>query len=305
VIASREAASWLAGWQGTRGVLRRRLVPDGAAAREALIEDVTWLHGFLARLAGAGFPAPRPLPCFAGRSWLMTGGRLWEAVSYIAGHEVGWDSQPPLPDIGGLLARYHAAARQIDMPVQRPAVIPLADVPAILLSAGLTGWCGDAERAGRIRELAGRLAADLHAHAGPARERLVVHGDFTSHNVIADGQPPQLAGVIDFQRAHVEVPIADIAYALWRSGRPRQDASCLDLNRVRLFVWGYSQTAGLTAAEAAALPVFLYGRGLQMIARRVREGGGCTGILAEVDWISAHAGAIADTAAAAAAQPPS
>jgi hypothetical protein len=50
VIASRETASRLAGWQGTRGVLRRRLVPDGAAAREALIKDVTWLHGFLARL---------------------------------------------------------------------------------------------------------------------------------------------------------------------------------------------------------------------------------------------------------------
>jgi hypothetical protein len=52
-IRPREGRAWLAGWQGTRGVLRWLPAPAPAAAAD-LTEDVTWLHGFLARLAGAG-----------------------------------------------------------------------------------------------------------------------------------------------------------------------------------------------------------------------------------------------------------
>jgi hypothetical protein len=80
-IRPREGRAWLVGWQGTRGVLRRLPVPVALAAD--LAEDVTWLHGFMTRLAGVGFPSPRPLPCFDGISWIMAGGWLWEVASGI------------------------------------------------------------------------------------------------------------------------------------------------------------------------------------------------------------------------------
>jgi hypothetical protein len=57
-----------------RGVLRRLPVPVALAAD--LAKDVTWLHCFMTRLAGAGFPSPWPLPCFDGMSWIMAGGWL-------------------------------------------------------------------------------------------------------------------------------------------------------------------------------------------------------------------------------------
>jgi Ser/Thr protein kinase RdoA (MazF antagonist) len=129
-----------------------------------------------------------------------------------------------------------------------------------------------------------------------AAERLVIHGDFTNHNVIADGNPPKPVGVIDFQRAHVEVPLADIGYGLWRSGRPHQDVGRLDLTRLGRFVRGYASTTPFPASAARALPIFPYGRGLQMIARRIQAGQAGTGVLAQVQWTAANATAIADAA---------
>jgi len=296
-IAVREERAWLADWRGTRGVLRGGHVPAGAVSRAGRLDDVAWLHAFLAELAGVGFPSPRPLPAFGGQSWTVAGGRLWELVSFIPGHEVGWAAEPSMEQIGALLARYHCAARRIGVTGERGDVIPLASVPAILRSGQLDAACPDPEQAAVIRRLAGRLAADLEDFAHSAAERLIIHGDFTNHNVIADGIPPTPVGVIDFQRAHVEVPLADIAYGLWRSGRPHQDAGCLDLTRLGGFVRGYASTIPFPASAARALPVFLYGRGLQMIARRIQAGQAGTDVLAQVQWTAANTTAIADAAA--------
>lgn len=298
----RAGRAWLAGWQQARGVLRATPVPADAAGRAGQLADAAWLHGFLAELTGLGFPAPCPLPAFGGRSVVIAAGELWELVSFIPGREVGWDDQPPLEEIGGLLARYHATARGVRAaaPRWRPGVIPLADVPGVLLSGQLDAVCRDRKRAAVIRGLAARLAADLGALSLAADERLVIHGDFTCHNVVADGTPLRPAGVIDFVRAHAETPMADIGYGLWRSGRPRQDAHSLDLTRLTRFVRGYARTSQVSADAAGSLPVFLYGRGLQMMARRVQEGNGATAMLAQVRWIADHAAVIADAAVRAA-----
>src|SRR5437899_255455 len=95
-IRPREGRAWLAGWQGTRGVLRQVAVPAHGAAVSRLAAGVAWLHAFLTRLAGAGFPSPRPLPCFGGRSWTLTGGMLWEVTSFLPGRAVGWEAEPPM-----------------------------------------------------------------------------------------------------------------------------------------------------------------------------------------------------------------
>ena len=96
-----------------------------------------------------------------------------------------------------------------------------------------------------------------------------------------------------------KVPVADIGYGLWRSGRPGQDASRLDLARFSRFIRGYATAASLPPQAARALPVYLYGRGLQMIAKRVQAGLAETWPLAQVQWTVANATAIADAAAAA------
>jgi Ser/Thr protein kinase RdoA (MazF antagonist) len=293
-IRPREGRAWLVDWQGTRAVLRQTagLLPGTTA-------DVAWLHAFLARLADLGFCSPRPLPCFRGRSWAMADGMLWEVVSFRPGRAVGWAARPTMEEIGALLARYHATVRRMAPTVQRPGALPLADVVPILLSRQLDAVHLGAERAAAIRRQAERLARDLDTIGHLTGERVVIHGDFTNDNVIAVGTPPRATGVIDFALAHAETPLADIGYGLWRSGRPHEYADHLDLGRIARFLRGYATVVPVSADEARVIPVYLRGRGLQMIAKRIRAGRAETGMLAQVEWLDTNAATVADELAAA------
>jgi Ser/Thr protein kinase RdoA (MazF antagonist) len=298
VIRPREGRAWLVDWQGTRAVLRQQTLTPSSTSVARLIDDVAWLHGFLAELASLGFPSPRPLPSFDGQSWSVADGALWEMVSFLPGQVVGWADKPPMEEIGGLLARYHATTRQIKVPSQRPGALRLAEVPKILLSPQLEAAGVPPDRASSIRQVARQLARDLRDTAALASERIVIHGDFTNHNVLAAGTPPRATGVIDFALAHAESPLADIGYGLWRSGRPYQDADHLDLSRAQNFVRGYASTVRLSPGQAQMIPLYLRGRGLQMIAKRIRAGRAETGMLAQVQWLTANSGLIGDALAA-------
>ncbi len=290
---------WLVDWDGTPGVLRRLDPAPGWAPDADLAADAGWVHGFLSRLVGHGFPAPRPLPVFGQRSWAVTGAGVWEVVSFVPGDVVGWTSRVPMEAVGALLARYHAAAGQVRVASQRPVALPLAQVPAVLAWAGPGTTGVDDDQIRLVQRLGGDLAADLDRIGHDRLPRLVIHGDFTSHNVVAGGQPPRPCGVIDFALAHLESPLADIGYGLWRSGRPYQQATWLDVPRVQRFARGYASVRPLSGDDAAAIAVFVRGRGLQMFAKRVRAGHADLGMLAQVRWLRTHEQLVADAVAAA------
>jgi Ser/Thr protein kinase RdoA (MazF antagonist) len=294
-VSPREGRAWLVDWRGTRGVLRSLRVSADPAGRCRLGEELAWLHSFLDWLAATGFPAPKPLRAFGNGSWTVAEGALWELVSFLPGRVVGWADQPAMEEVGALLGRYHETVRHAGAISQRPGALPMADVPAVLRLPRLRAAHIGPGCATQICELAEDLARDLADIAGLAGPPVVVHGDFTNHNVLADGSPPRLTGVIDFAGAHVEGPVADIGYGLWRSGRPYQEADHLDLSRVRRFLRGYAGAVHVSADQARLIPVYLYGRGLQMIAKRIRAGRAETGMLAEVRWLRANADAIAAT----------
>jgi homoserine kinase type II len=297
-LPARQAGMWLVDWHGTLGVLRRLDPPPGWAADADLAADAGWVHGFLYQLAGGDFAAPRPLPVFGQRSWTVTGRGVWEVVSFIAGEVVGSGSREPMDAVGALLARYHGAACRVRVASQRPVALPLAQVPAVLASAG-PRTAGGSEQLHLVRSLAGELADDLDRFGRGRLPRLVIHGDFTNHNVIAAGQPPRPWGVIDFTLAHLESPLADIGYGLWRSGRPYDQATFLDMPRVQRFVRGYASVRPLSADDAAAIEMFMRGRGLQILAKRVLAGHPDLRPLRQVQWLSAHRQLIADALAGA------
>jgi Ser/Thr protein kinase RdoA (MazF antagonist) len=294
-----QARMWLVNWNGTLGVLRcLDPAPDWAAEAD-LVTDTAWVHGFLCQLADRGFAAPRPLPVFGQRSWTVNGAAAWKVVSFVPGHAVGCASQPPMEAVGALLARYHAAACEVQVASQRPVALPLERVPAMLAAAGLpSAWEEDDQRRLVLR-LAGELMADLDEIGRGRLPRLVIHGDFTNHNVVAAGQPALPCGVIDFALAHLESPLADIGYGLWRSGRPYDQATWLDVPRVHRFVRGYASVRPVSGDDAAATAVFLRGRGLQRLAKRVRAGRPDLRALTQIQWLSAHKQLIADALAGA------
>jgi homoserine kinase type II len=220
---------------------------------------VEWIHRFLGRLA---FSAPVPMPYFSGASVAEIDGVVWSALSYVDGEIVGWNEAPSLFELGAFLARFHAAAAMVEMEEQRASAIAVDELPG----------------------LAPELARIGHAH----RARHVIHGDFTNHNVLAIGSPHRACGVIDFMNAFIEVPLFDIGCALWRSGRPAQDAQTFDATRIVAYVDGYSSVRPLSDDDRAAVVVYLRARGLQIIAKQATRGTTDAGPRRKLDWLARH-----------------
>ena len=201
-FAEREARLWLVDAGGERAVLRR-LDPSLYPPEETTLADRDWLHAFLDRLASTGFPAPRPVPAFEGRGCVLHAEAVWELLTYLDGEEIAWRPDPPLEEMGALLARLHDATAGLDLPGQRPTALPLAAVPTVLQGPHPPTGGREAEKLKAFgRELGDLLAAAGHG----ARAITVVHGDFTAHNVLTTGRPPRPAGVIDFGLATSRPP---------------------------------------------------------------------------------------------------
>jgi Ser/Thr protein kinase RdoA (MazF antagonist) len=211
-----------------------------------------WPHDFLHRLVSTGFPGPAPVDDLAGDSLAVADGAIWELWTYQPGRVLGWCRRSSLWQVGHIIARFHAASEQIGNFAQRPGALPLAACWPVTPSIQET-----------VRQFHDQLDVLSYATA----RRCVIHGDPTSHNVLVGGRPSHPSNLIDFTLAYHEAAIADVAFALWRSGRPAQDALYCDVGRVTALVWGYRRVRPLDAGEADLIPVLMLGRGLQMLVR--------------------------------------
>ena len=234
---------------------------DGTVVRRhdtAAASTIGWIHHVLAHL---DFNAPKPVPYFDGRSVATRDGVVWSAVSYVEGEIVGWSARPSMFELGGHLARFHDAVASVTVHEQQSPAFPVDQLPGL---GGLLQEIGHAQR-----------------------PRQVVHGDFTNHNVVAvDGRA---CGVIDFANAYVDVPLVDIGFALWRSGRPRQDTDEFDRQRIHAYVDGYSSERPLTDDDRVAVLVYLRARGVQIVTKqRARGAAPDDGPLRKLAWLERH-----------------
>jgi Ser/Thr protein kinase RdoA (MazF antagonist) len=269
---------WLLQADDWTAVLRRfppRLYPP-----EANFEHVAWLHRFLDRLAATGFPAPRPLRVLNDASMAIVDGAIWEVLSHMPGRALGWDPQVPVESAGALLARFHQTSLAISPDDQRPGALPLDDChPASAMS------------------IAERFHRELNAVGHRSVTRCVLHADCTSANMLIDGDPPTVVGMIDFTLAFLGPPETDISFALWVTGRSEQPAVSLDYARVRAFVAGYHVVRSLGSRAIKAIPLYLVGRGLQMLVRGERLGGPNQTVLDRVYWLHEHQPELEDVVA--------
>lgn len=279
---------WLASTDD-RAVVLRRCQGDAAI----------WLHPLLSAVAAA-FPVPEPLRLFAGSSVLATASGCWEALTMLPGHPIGFDQQPPMQEIGAFLATFHlAAADRTPATGPRPGGLPLCHLAQLVDWQGAHRTMGSAEGVAVLAGVVYRFTVDLDQVGYTNLPTCLVHGDPTSFNVLADDDPLRPSGIIDFELADIEAPVADIAFCLWRSGRPSQLAKTLDLVKVRDFVGGYRSVRPLTDQELAAIAVCLRGRGLQMLAKRTQVAVPDHGPLAELLWLETHQLELLDAASGA------
>lgn len=239
---------------------------DGVVLRRhehATLESIEWLHAFLAGLAATSFPAPVPVPHFDGASVVVDrDGVVTSAVTYVPGEVVGWADAPGMFRLGRHLAEFHRAAATVAVAGQRPGAFPVDSLPG--------------------------LEAALRAIGHDARPRQPIHGDFTNHNVLAAGVPPEPCGAIDFANAAVDVALFDIGCALWRSGRPGQEAHEFDPRRVGDYLDGYSSLRPLTEEDRAAAMVYLQARGVQIIVKQAARGIVDDGPRRRLAWLERH-----------------
>jgi Ser/Thr protein kinase RdoA (MazF antagonist) len=233
--------------------------------------DVTWEHDYLRRLAATGFSASVPVPVVDGQSWACVDGRIWASLTYLPGRPLVSEPAPDQAAAGAFLARYHRAARRAPALEQRPTAAGLARLRAVTPWERVATALGGADALDRFARLLGDLEDGLRDLHYETLEQLVIHGDATNDNLIVDGTPPRIVGLIDFGAAHLAAWPADLAAALWRSGRPYPDAVECDLDRVRRYVAGYHRESPLPSRLARAIPLLMQGRGLQLISRRVRR----------------------------------
>jgi Ser/Thr protein kinase RdoA (MazF antagonist) len=233
--------------------------------------DVVWEHSFLCRLSSTDIPASVPVPAFDGRSWTRLDGRIWATLTYIPGRPLVSEPAPDAEAAGSYLARFHGAARSVLVADQRPTSAPLAQLRRITSRDRVREALGSSGAFDRFDHLLTDLESGLHKLRYDALEQLVIHGDATNDNLIVDGTPSKIVGLIDFGSAHLAAWPFDLAAALWRSGRPTDSAIEYDLGRVSRFVAGYDRESPLPIHLARAVPLLMQGRGLQLISRQVRR----------------------------------
>jgi aminoglycoside phosphotransferase (APT) family kinase protein len=159
----------------------------------------------------AGVKAPRPIayiPDLEGREAFV--------MERLEGETIGrrivrMEGLPPeLPtQLADELAKIHA--------------IPRTRVP-FLQEASLERMVEEFDEVGEARPAIELGLWWLREHRPPPREPVVVHGDYRIGNVVVRTQEG-LVGVLDWEFAHVDEPVRDLAFALvraWRFGVPQK-----------------------------------------------------------------------------------
>ncbi len=209
-------------------------------------ESIHYTHSILRHLFEEGVLAPRVITSANGDDFCEGADSTWALYAARDGHQANEnDWMWGRPKAAEMLAALHSALESC-MPegssFQPWTAWTLETVDRVLeswqptpeLPEGLLGF---------VRErLATRYFGDLY----PQLPKMVVHGDFTMANVLWRGESSNatISGVLDFERAHRDTPLFDLAWGLGDRRPPLLRATVAAYNRIR----------PLSAIEREALP---------------------------------------------------
>ena len=215
-----------------------------------------------------GYPAPQLVPSRRGEGYVEWDGTFYLMTVLIPGSRYDPDSPAHLAAAGRAFGDYHRLVRGLPGPYYtRPSsLLSVLAPPSVgVLLGGVErlaeGLLDAEERAGlndTFSYLRGQLAS-VHrelAELYPVLEKLVVQGSFGRTALIFDGDA--LAGVVDYDRARLEVRGIDLAYAVRGfccDNRLTTNWTAFDLERCRAFMTAYREREHLPAAEASTLPL--------------------------------------------------
>jgi homoserine kinase type II len=210
-----------------------------------------------------GLPVPVAQPTVVGENHAVVDERFWTVTRAIEGHRYDDASPAHLRQLGRTLARYHDLTEDLDGGRGEPGLI--AELRARTAAPGTP----------RAMAVRGRRVADSLAHLTPDLPRAVVHGGARRGSLVFQGD--RVVGVLDFDSAHADVRVLDLAVAAHDVGKVYTEAGSadhkvrMDLVRVGTLLEAYTETRPLTPAEAAALPLLMEAKRLKRALGRVHR----------------------------------
>jgi len=234
-------SSWRVDAGASSFVVRRRALGDGLRIRST--------HDLLRYLAARFRHAPAPQPTVTGEDWIQRPDGLYELLTYlpgdvaVTGWDFDWDDDAFLQSAAHLLAELNLVMRDYEPPAnalwyQVERVLPADEVAAFLA----------ADKAPEAKSILGNLPLVykyLEAFPKDATPRHVIHNDFAWYNVVR--REREAVGVIDFDSAHVNSELHDLAYAVYAFAPINQSVKgqtrSIDrtARRVALFLTRYEQ----------------------------------------------------------------
>jgi len=205
---------WLVTTGPSRWILRRFAVTHDWPS-------VEWEQSVIRELANHGWPVPEAV---GGPTELE--GRIWMAMRRLPGRPMATTSSTSF-ERGRLLARMHTDLSSVQVG-QRPGWSQLHQV-----ATRLPEFLDDlpevlAERIpDRAGEVSRRMVDFTHQTLGRLRSSALdelpvsaVHGDLMPWNILV--HQGEVSGVLDFEKAHVDLQATDLAFATW-GGRYEHD----------------------------------------------------------------------------------
>ncbi|MGY1638540.1 phosphotransferase enzyme family protein [Geodermatophilus sp. SYSU D00742] len=269
------AALWpLGGWRtvgpvpGGKNEHLRVVARDGVhylrrSYRSKSREELVGQLALMRLLRHRGFPAPEVVPTRTGLDHAELAGRSWIATRGVEGTPFDDSSPAHVRALGRTVGRYHGVVADLPAEVGEPPV--LAELRRRLDEPAL-----DPALRARAERVVHRLTALL-----PELPRVVVHGGARRGSLVFAGD--EVVGVLDFDSAHPDVRVLDLAVAVHDVGKiyTRLGADdhkvALDLPRVTELLAAYGREVRLTAAEAEAVPLLVEAKRLKRgLGRRVR-----------------------------------
>ncbi|MEZ4501362.1 MAG: phosphotransferase [Dehalococcoidia bacterium] len=218
-------------------------------------EATPYEHALLTFLEGRGWPVAAPIAALDGDTIVEVGDRRWSLFPYLPGEPPDPDDTRALLRKGALLALLHTDLQEWDRPGQRPTFSRVDDLDTYVRPDGypsygaLLEWfeTHDPEHASTLERTRQRNAFALEHLEYRAQPAVVTYNECLGNNVLFEGDT--VTGLLDFDFAHEDARVADIARSLLVDCGP-------DLERVRHWMTGYTAHADppLSTEEADLLP---------------------------------------------------
>jgi homoserine kinase type II len=191
-------------WYVGAGLVLRRYGPLRSDAA------IGYEHAIVGQLKERGWPVAVPIPSAAGRMVVMDDGRRYCLFPRLAGRR-GNPERPRQPrELGALLGRLHRDLAAV------PVAGPPDTFPRILDMPADPAWqhldaLDDPALSGLIRRKLAEVRTAAASAASGAPGVQLVHGDWHDGNILYQGGT--VSGIVDFDFAHLDLPLVDVAIA--------------------------------------------------------------------------------------------